>query len=165
MSRFFGRQRGLGPGGQAGEPTIPVATVQGQDHGGRLGGVGHGHGAQKVGARGFSLMLWLRLHGVDLVTMALMGALGLGIYEAREFPPLFPSPNRHSSHSHCLLNICSPRTQSILPRLFHRRKRRLPSVRVPTEKGGRTDLACGFTGIPRSLGFLHVVSVEEEEYE
>jgi hypothetical protein len=24
---------------------------------------------------------WIRLHGVDLITMALMGALGLGIYE------------------------------------------------------------------------------------
>ena len=32
----------------------------------------------------FSFGLWLRLHGPDLVTMALMGALGLGIYEARE---------------------------------------------------------------------------------
>lgn len=30
----------------------------------------------------FSARLWLRLHGVDLITMALMGALGLGIYEA-----------------------------------------------------------------------------------
>ena len=32
----------------------------------------------------FSFGLWLRLHGVDLITMALMGAVGLGIYEARE---------------------------------------------------------------------------------
>ena len=28
---------------------------------------------------------WLRLHGVDIITMALMGALGLGIYEAGSF--------------------------------------------------------------------------------
>ena len=33
--------------------------------------------------RSFSLALWLRLHGVDLITMALMGAVGLGIYAAR----------------------------------------------------------------------------------
>ena len=33
---------------------------------------------------GFSFGLWMRLHGVDLITMALMGALGLGIYKARE---------------------------------------------------------------------------------
>ncbi|KAF7295248.1 RhoA GTPase effector DIA/Diaphanous [Mycena indigotica] len=37
---------------------------------------------------------WIRLHGVDLITMALMGALGLGIYEAppapsRSFPVYF----------------------------------------------------------------------------
>ncbi len=25
---------------------------------------------------------WLRLHGVDLITMALMGAIGLGVYFA-----------------------------------------------------------------------------------
>ncbi|KAI0050024.1 acid phosphatase/Vanadium-dependent haloperoxidase [Auriscalpium vulgare] len=42
----------------------------------------------------FSFATWLRLHGVDLVTMALMGALGLGIYEAppapsRSFPIYF----------------------------------------------------------------------------
>jgi membrane-associated phospholipid phosphatase len=54
--------------------------------------------------------LWLRLHGPDLITMALMGALGLGIYEAdpaprRSFPvfntdggiayPEFAYPLRH----------------------------------------------------------------------
>ena len=32
--------------------------------------------------RPFRLSAWLRLHGVDLITMALMGALGLGIYFA-----------------------------------------------------------------------------------
>ncbi|EJD02077.1 acid phosphatase/Vanadium-dependent haloperoxidase [Fomitiporia mediterranea MF3/22] len=36
----------------------------------------------------FSFGLWLRLHGADLITMALMGAVGLGIYEAP------PAPNR-----------------------------------------------------------------------
>ncbi|KAJ3830435.1 acid phosphatase/Vanadium-dependent haloperoxidase [Lentinula raphanica] len=36
----------------------------------------------------FHFGLWLRLHGVDLITMAFMGALGLGIYEAP------PAPNR-----------------------------------------------------------------------
>ncbi|KZV88427.1 acid phosphatase/Vanadium-dependent haloperoxidase [Exidia glandulosa HHB12029] len=34
----------------------------------------------------FSLMGWLKLNAVDLVTMALMGALGLGIYEAPPAP-------------------------------------------------------------------------------
>jgi hypothetical protein len=33
----------------------------------------------------FSFTTWIRLHGVDLITMALMGALGLGIYEARMY--------------------------------------------------------------------------------
>lgn len=29
-----------------------------------------------------SLGTWLRLHGVDIITMALMGAIGLGVYFA-----------------------------------------------------------------------------------
>jgi hypothetical protein len=42
----------------------------------------------------FRLGTWLRLHGVDLITMALMGAVGLGVYEAppapsRSFPLYF----------------------------------------------------------------------------
>jgi diacylglycerol diphosphate phosphatase/phosphatidate phosphatase len=44
------------------------------------------------GARGarprFAFGHWIRLHGFDIVTLALMGALGLGIYEAP------PAPNR-----------------------------------------------------------------------
>ncbi|KAL0947216.1 hypothetical protein HGRIS_013334 [Hohenbuehelia grisea] len=44
--------------------------------------------------RSFPIGVWIRLHGVDLITMALMGALGLGIYEAppaptRSFPIYF----------------------------------------------------------------------------
>jgi len=43
---------------------------------------------------GFRLTTWLRLHGVDLITMAAMGAIGLGVYEAppapsRSFPVYF----------------------------------------------------------------------------
>ncbi|KAJ7109121.1 phosphatidic acid phosphatase type 2/haloperoxidase [Mycena epipterygia] len=42
----------------------------------------------------FRFGTWIRLHGVDLITMALMGALGLGIYKAppapsRSFPIYF----------------------------------------------------------------------------
>lgn len=33
----------------------------------------------------FSVGAWFRLHGLDLLTMAAMGALGLGIYEACQF--------------------------------------------------------------------------------
>jgi hypothetical protein len=32
----------------------------------------------------FAFSSWLRLFAPDLITMALMGALGLGIYEARK---------------------------------------------------------------------------------
>lgn len=32
----------------------------------------------------FSVGAWFRLHGLDLLTMAGMGAIGLGIYEARQ---------------------------------------------------------------------------------
>jgi len=46
---------------------------------------GYQNGSQ--GGRGvpFSFGRWLRLHGVDIVTMALMGALGLGVYFASMF--------------------------------------------------------------------------------
>lgn len=58
------------------------------------------------GASGFVLTKWLRLHLVDLVTMALMGAIGLGVYYVRKLVPshfvvdwlteqtLAPAPNR-----------------------------------------------------------------------
>lgn len=45
----------------------------------------HGNGHMGPGVP-FRFGAWLRLHGVDLITMALMGALGLGIYEARKCP-------------------------------------------------------------------------------
>ena len=34
--------------------------------------------------QGFVLSKWLRLHLVDLITMAAMGAVGLGVYRARK---------------------------------------------------------------------------------
>lgn len=34
--------------------------------------------------QGFVLTKWLRLHLVDLITMAVMGAVGLGVYYARK---------------------------------------------------------------------------------
>lgn len=42
---------------------------------------------------GFKFSRWIRLHLVDLITMAAMGAVGLGVYEAdpapsRSFPVL-----------------------------------------------------------------------------
>lgn len=45
------------------------------------------------GRTSFSFGSWIRLHSVDLITMALMGALGLGIYEARKhkFTPISPA--------------------------------------------------------------------------
>lgn len=41
--------------------------------------------APRAGA--FSFGTWIRLHGVDIITMALMGAVGLGVYYARQFYP------------------------------------------------------------------------------
>ena len=35
--------------------------------------------------KGFVLTKWLRLHLVDLITMAIMGAIGLGVYRARKW--------------------------------------------------------------------------------
>jgi hypothetical protein len=34
--------------------------------------------------QGFVLTKWLRLHLMDLITMALMGAISLGVYRARK---------------------------------------------------------------------------------
>ncbi|KAG9124438.1 hypothetical protein FRC07_011633 [Ceratobasidium sp. 392] len=42
-------------------------------------GEGYGH-------RSFSLGRWIRLYGVDLITMAAMGAIGLGVYMAKPAP-------------------------------------------------------------------------------
>lgn len=45
-------------------------------------------GNKLVGGRGrhgmapFRFGIWLRLHGVDIITMAVMGAVGLGVYFA-----------------------------------------------------------------------------------
>lgn len=54
---------------------------------GSAGPSSRGTHANNVGAgkawTTFSFGVWLRLHGVDLLTMAAMGAIGLGIYEAR----------------------------------------------------------------------------------
>ncbi|WVQ85803.1 hypothetical protein IAT38_007971 [Cryptococcus sp. DSM 104549] len=44
-----------------------------------------GNQQQGFGA-GFSLVRWIRLHLVDLITMAAMGAIGLGVYEANPAP-------------------------------------------------------------------------------
>jgi len=54
------------------------------------GRVAGSHGASEP----FRLALWFRLHGIDLLTMALMGAIGLGVYFAspapsRSFPIFF----------------------------------------------------------------------------
>jgi hypothetical protein len=73
MSRLFGRGTRTTPAdpaaGGVGATPGTLATDR-KARGGRF-------------AEGFSLMVWLRLHGVDIITMALMGALGLGIYMAR----------------------------------------------------------------------------------
>ena len=39
---------------------------------------------QRSAVHGFVLAKWLRLHLVDLITMATMGAIGLGVYYARK---------------------------------------------------------------------------------
>jgi diacylglycerol diphosphate phosphatase/phosphatidate phosphatase len=46
------------------------------------------HNDAPTGAYGakFSFGQWARLHIVDLLTMAAMGAVGLGVYEARPAP-------------------------------------------------------------------------------
>ncbi|KAF9009373.1 acid phosphatase/Vanadium-dependent haloperoxidase [Cyathus striatus] len=54
---------------------------------------GNGNGAGAAGEP-FRFGTWLRLHGIDLITMALMGAIGLGVYFAdpapsRSFPVYF----------------------------------------------------------------------------
>lgn len=39
---------------------------------------------QRSAVQGFVLTKWLRLHLVDIITMAIMGAIGLGVYYARK---------------------------------------------------------------------------------
>ncbi len=61
-------------------------------------------------AQPFRLVSWLRRHGVDLITMALMGALGLGIYKARQSGLLTLSQVTQSP--------CSPRPKQVFPHLL-----------------------------------------------
>jgi diacylglycerol diphosphate phosphatase/phosphatidate phosphatase len=54
-------------------------------------GAGYGAGYDDQTPRGpygqkFSFVQWARLHIIDLVTMAAMGAVGLGVYEAHPAP-------------------------------------------------------------------------------
>jgi len=70
--------------------------------------------------QGFVLTKWLRLHLVDLVTMALLGAIGLGVYYARKLvlcmsitdalaePALAPAPNRSFPVFHPDGNVVYP---------------------------------------------------------
>jgi diacylglycerol diphosphate phosphatase / phosphatidate phosphatase len=44
-------------------------------------GTNHHLGGQK-----FRFGSWVRLHGVDIITMACLGAVALGIYQAGELP-------------------------------------------------------------------------------
>lgn len=46
-------------------------------------------GNQRGGGVGppFRAGVWLRLHGFDILTMAVMGAIGLGVYFASMFDP------------------------------------------------------------------------------
>lgn len=55
---------------------VPATNVPGDGYNGK-------HAAAAERPR-FRLGTWLRLHGVDLLTMAAMGAVGLGVYEARQ---------------------------------------------------------------------------------
>ncbi|KAJ3573199.1 hypothetical protein NP233_g2589 [Leucocoprinus birnbaumii] len=49
---------------------------------------GNGNTASHAASEPFRLVTWLRLHGVDLITMLFMGMIGLGVYFAS------PAPNR-----------------------------------------------------------------------
>ncbi|KAF5330479.1 hypothetical protein D9619_005984 [Psilocybe cf. subviscida] len=66
-----------------------VANKQALANDGNVTGGAHGGNYGRRGAgTPFRFGAWLRLHGFDLITMALMGAIGLGVY----FAP--PAPNR-----------------------------------------------------------------------
>ena len=58
--------------------TVPVAQ---QVHGGTHDKAGRHH---RMGGQKFQFGPWIRLHGVDIITMACLGAIALGIYQAGE---------------------------------------------------------------------------------
>ncbi|WVO17505.1 hypothetical protein L204_105198 [Cryptococcus depauperatus] len=63
---------------------------------------------------GFSLVRWLRLHLVDLITMAAMGAIGLGVYEADPAPTRsFPVYNTDGSIAYP--QFAYPMRKNIIP--------------------------------------------------
>jgi len=92
---FFARRDG-----HTANPAQQAVYTDGIQASGAPGHPGHAEGGytsqpqpRRGFATGFSLVRWLRLHAVDLITMAAMGAVGLGVYEAdpapsRSFPVL-----------------------------------------------------------------------------
>jgi len=86
---WWNRNRANGPHA-AGNHSAAPGTAQGYTE---EGFSNHQQTARRGFATGFSFVRWVRLHVVDLITMAAMGAVGLGVYEAdpapsRSFPVL-----------------------------------------------------------------------------
>ncbi|CAE6476452.1 unnamed protein product [Rhizoctonia solani] len=77
-------------------------------------GPAHPGAGDGYGRRAFSLGRWLRLYGVDLITMAAMGAIGLGVYWAK------PAPSRsfpvyHDSGEIVYPQFAYPLRKEIIP--------------------------------------------------
>ncbi|KAF8758393.1 Acid phosphatase Vanadium-dependent haloperoxidase [Rhizoctonia solani] len=75
---------------------------------------GHPGAGDGYGRRAFSFGRWLRLYGVDLITMAAMGAIGLGVYWAK------PAPSRsfpvyHDSGEIVYPQFAYPLRKEIIP--------------------------------------------------
>ncbi|KAK8850551.1 hypothetical protein IAR55_004469 [Kwoniella newhampshirensis] len=84
---FFGG-RGENPHTTGDERPNTTQPGMGNLSAAEAGTTGRDHTTSSPGGygAGFSLGRWIRLHAVDLITMAAMGAVGLGVYEADPAP-------------------------------------------------------------------------------
>ena len=113
--------------------------------------------SQRGVVQGFAPIKWLRLHLVDLLTMAIMGAVGLGVYRARTFildlrPPGADYPTN-----------CSPCTKQVFSCFSPRREHRLSGVCLPISERDPSNLVGGLNRVPCALRIFRYVPDPSEE--
>jgi hypothetical protein len=106
-------------------PSTDTATTAAAPQNATHPGLGRHH-EKDTGRRRFHLGTWLRLNGVDLVTMALMGALGLGICMLPRADVLISLLITRE-----FLRLCATSPQPLVPSDFCGWRSRVSPVRVP----------------------------------
>lgn len=94
---------------------------------------------------------WLKATWLDILTMVIMGAIGLGVYEAhpapsRSFPVSISFPFAALSDAAAMVISCSFSHAGLLPR----RRNRLSTIRLPRAQRNCPHLGGCASGLPRA---------------